>query len=108
MVSLAGGIDVLGRAGEPSRRTSWDEVLAKEPELVVVAPCGFDADEALRRASGLELPVPAFVVDGDSYFSRPAPRLADGVRQLGHLLHPLAVPDPGLPVHELSRVEVSS
>ena len=107
MVSLAGGIDVLGRAGEPSRRTSWDEVLAKEPELVVVAPCGFDADEALRRASGLALPVPAFVVDGDSYFSRPAPRLADGVRQLGHLLHPLAVPDPGLPVHELSRVEVS-
>ena len=101
MVDLAGGVDVLGRAGQPSRTTSWDEVLAAEPELVVIAACGFDADEALRRATGLELPVPAVVVDGDAYFSRPAPRLADGVRQLAHLLHPRAVPDPGLPVHEL-------
>jgi len=101
MVELAGGVDVLGRAGEPSRRTSWDEVLAADPELVIIAACGFDADGALRRATGLELSVPAVVVDGDAYFSRPAPRLADGVRQLGHLLHPNAVPDPGLPAHEL-------
>ena len=41
-------------------------------------------------------------VDGDSYYSRPAPRLADGVRQLGHLLHPEAVPDPGLPAIPLT------
>ena len=93
------------RAGRPSRPTTWDEVLAEEPELVVIAACGFDADEALRRSAGLELAVPAVVVDGDGYFSRPAPRLADGARQLGHLLHPGLVPDPGLPAHRLGPVE---
>jgi len=41
------------------------------------------------------------VVDGDSYYSRPGPRLADGVRQLGHLLHPETVPDPGLPLIDI-------
>lgn len=104
MVALAGGLDVLGRAGERSERTTWDAVLAAEPELVVIAACGFDADEALRRSQGLELPVPVVVVDGDSYFSRPAPRLADGARQLGHLLHPELVPDPGLPQHRLAAL----
>jgi iron complex transport system substrate-binding protein len=97
MIALAGGVDVLGRAGQPSRSTTWEEALAQEPELVIVGPCGFDADEAATRARGLELPVPAVAVDGDSYYSRPAPRLADGVRQLAHLLHPGHAPDPGLP-----------
>ncbi len=97
MIALAGGADVLGRAGEPSRSTSWREALALEPELVIVGPCGFDADEAAARAAALELSVPAVAVDGDSYYSRPAPRLAEGVRQLAHLLHPEHAPDPGLP-----------
>jgi iron complex transport system substrate-binding protein len=77
-------------------------VLAREPELVVIAPCGFHAEAAAERAAGLELPCRTVAVDADSYFSRPAPRLADGVRQLGHLLHPDAVADPGLPAIELS------
>ena len=97
MIELAGGRDVLGRPGEPSRPTTWDEVLALEPELVVAGPCGFDAAEAAARAAGLDLPCPAVAVDGDAYYSRPAPRLADGVRQLAHLFHPDAVADPGLP-----------
>ncbi len=101
MVALAGGLDVLGRPGERSERTTWEAVLALEPELVVIAACGFDADEGLRRSEHLELPVPVVVVDGDSYFSRPAPRLADGARQLGHLLHPELVPNPGLPQYLL-------
>ena len=58
MIALAGGIDVLGRAGEPSYPTTWDEVIAAEPELVVIAPCGFGAEEAAERAAGLRLPVP--------------------------------------------------
>jgi iron complex transport system substrate-binding protein len=97
MIALAGGTDVLGRPGKPSRSTSWREVLALEPELVILGPCGFDADEAAARAAGLGLPVRAVAVDGDSYYSRPAPRLAEGVRQLAHLLHPEHAPDPGLP-----------
>jgi iron complex transport system substrate-binding protein len=97
MIELAGGEDVLGQAGQPSRTTSWEEVLALDPELVILGPCGFGVEEAAARAAGLELPCPAVAVDGDAYYSRPAPRLAAGVRQLAHLLHPDAAPDPGLP-----------
>jgi iron complex transport system substrate-binding protein len=101
MIERAGGRDVIGVAGAPSHTTTWQEVAAQAPELVVVAPCGFDADEAARRAGGLSFDCPAVAVDGDSYYSRPAPRLAEGVRQLGHLLHPEVVDDPGLPAIEL-------
>jgi iron complex transport system substrate-binding protein len=97
MIGLAGGRDVIGTAGIASRSVSWEEVLALRPELVVLGPCGFGAEEAAERADGLEFSCPAVVVDGDSYFSRPGPRLADGVRQLAHLFHPDRVPDPGLP-----------
>jgi iron complex transport system substrate-binding protein len=101
MVEAAGGVDVMGEAGAPSHETTWDEVLARDPELVVIAPCGFLAPEAAERAAGLRLPCPSTAVDADSYYSRPAPRLADGVLQLGHLVHPEVVPDPGLAAIEL-------
>lgn len=101
MIELAGGVDVLGRPGTPSRSTSWDEALALAPELVVIGPCGFGVEEAFDRSAGLRLPCPAVVVDGDAYYSRPGPRLADGVRQLAHLFHPEAVGDPGLPALRL-------
>ena len=97
MIELAGGVDVLGSAGRPSHPTSWDVVRAREPELVIVGPCGFDVDEAAERAGEIEFWCPAVAVDGDAYYSRPAPRLADGVRQLAHLIHPNAAQDPGLP-----------
>jgi iron complex transport system substrate-binding protein len=97
MVQAAGGRTVLSKPGEPSSATTWDAVLAEEPDLIVLAPCGFHLGEAAERAAGLRLPVRTVAVDGDAYFARPAPRLADGVRQLGYLLHPEAVADPGLP-----------
>ena len=97
MIELAGGVSVLGKAGEPSHQTTWEAVFALEPELVVVGPCGFGVEEAAARAEGNAWPCPAVAVDGDGYYSRPAPRLADGVRQLAHLFHPDAAPDPGLP-----------
>jgi iron complex transport system substrate-binding protein len=101
MIELGGGTSVIGVAGDPSHRVSWEEVLEQEPDLVVIAPCGFDAEQAAARASDLRLPCRTVAVDADSSYSRPGPRLADGVRQLGHLLHPGAVPDPGLPAIEL-------
>jgi len=101
MIEAAGGDDPLAASGRPSHPVTWERVLASEPELVVAAPCGFDADGAAERAAELRLDVRAVAVDGDGYYSRPALRLADGVRQLGHLLHPDAVPDPGLPAIEL-------
>lgn len=97
MIELAGGVSVLGTAGEPSHQTTWKAVLALEPDLVVVGPCGFGVEEAAARADGIAWPCPAVAVDGDGYYSRPGPRLADGLRQLAHLFHPDAVPDPGLP-----------
>jgi iron complex transport system substrate-binding protein len=101
MVEAAGGEDVMGSHAQASFETTWDEVLAREPELVVIAPCGFLAEEAAARAAELRLPCRAVAVDADSYYSRPAPRLADGVVQLGHLLHPDVVADPGLAALEL-------
>jgi iron complex transport system substrate-binding protein len=108
MIELAGGRDVVGVAATPSRSVTWDEVVELDPEMVVLGPCGFGAEEAAERAAGLEFPFPAVAVDGDSYFSRPALRLADGVRQLAHLFHPEAVPDPGLPAIWLEATAAKS
>jgi iron complex transport system substrate-binding protein len=97
MIELAGGVDVLGRRGEASHRTTWAAVREARPELVVVGPCGLGAEEAAAAAAGLELDCPAVAVDADGYFVRPGPRLAEGVAQLAHLFHPEHAPDPGLP-----------
>jgi iron complex transport system substrate-binding protein len=109
MIAAAGGEPLLAEPGRPSHPTTWDDVAAQDPELLVIAACGFDADEAARRAAHLDLEriapnVRVVVVDGDAYYSRPGPRLADGVRQLGHMLHPEAVSDPALPRIELDNV----
>lgn len=108
MVQAAGGHNLLSRPGEYSFATTWEAVLAEDPELIVLAACGFDVEQALARAGELCLPVRTVVVDGDAYYSRPAPRIADGVRQLAHLLHPGAVEDPGLPAVELPLRAVSA
>jgi iron complex transport system substrate-binding protein len=95
MVAAAGGVDLLGRGGEPSRTSSWDEVLAAEPELIVLAPCGFDAARAITEAERLGLTarlaaagIASAAVDANAFFSRPAPRVAEGVVQLALLFHP--------------------
>jgi iron complex transport system substrate-binding protein len=106
MVALAGGREVLGRAGTPSYPTSWEQVREQRPELVVVAPCGFDHERAAREATLPPLGCPAVAVDSNSYYARPAPRLADGVTQLAFLMHPERVNDPGLPYIKLARSEV--
>ena len=113
MIDAAGREALLAEPGRPSHPTTWDEVTAADPELVVIAPCGFDVDEAVRRSAHLDFARIApnarvVVVDGDAYYSRPRPRLADGVHQLGHLLHPGAVTkDPRLPMVELQREPIS-
>jgi iron complex transport system substrate-binding protein len=104
MIELAGGTSVIGDASEPSRRVRWEDVLKQQPDLVVIAPCGFDAEQAAERAADLRLPCRTVAVDADSSYSRPGPRLADGVGQLGHLLHPDVVPDLGLPAIDLKRM----
>ena len=108
MVQAAGGDNVLSKPGEYSFATSWEAVLAEKPDLVVLAACGFSLQQSLDRTHDLHLPVRTVVVDGDAHFSRPAPRIADGIRQLAHLIHPKAVPDPGLPYAELPLERVGS
>jgi iron complex transport system substrate-binding protein len=108
MVEVAGGQHTLGVAGEPSRRVEWRQVAALDPEIVVLAPCGLDLDRTLAeidvdalRANVLETTARrlgnVFAVDANAYFSRPGPRLVDGVELLAHLLHAEAYSDPGIP-----------
>ncbi|MGZ4748753.1 MAG: cobalamin-binding protein [Oryzihumus sp.] len=98
MVTLAGGDGVLGTAGEKSFRTTWDDVRAARPEVVVCAPCGYGLEQsaALGRellASGvLPAGVEVWAVDANASFARPGPRLVDGVEALAAILHPDAVP----------------
>jgi iron complex transport system substrate-binding protein len=108
MVAAAGGEEVLGHAGRPSFATTWDEVRQAAPDLIVLAPCGFDEARAAREAASLELPAAAVAVDADAYYSRPAPSVADGIRQLAFLLHPNEIPDPGLPYQAGSRRTIAA
>jgi iron complex transport system substrate-binding protein len=99
MIELAGGTDVLGFPGEKSRTVDWAEVEASKPEVVVSMPCGLYAEEAaaetMRHRERLaRLGSRVFAVDAAAYFSRPGPRLVDGVELLAHLLHPGLVPAP--------------
>ncbi len=102
LVELAGGEDVLGFPGERSERRSWEEVAAARPDLVVAMPCGYDAATAFREAEMHAERLAAVgagevvAVDGAAYFSRPGPRLVDGLELLAHVLHPDRFPDaPG-------------
>ena len=100
MIELAGGTDALGEAGEKSRVVSWDEVADAAPEIVVAMPCGLYCEEAAAQARAHarrlgELGAGrVFAVDAASSFSRPGPRLVDGVELLAHLFHPDAVDAP--------------
>jgi len=87
MIELAGGEDPLGRAGADSVRLTWDEVHASEPEVVVVAPCGYGLAEAARLAGALpEIPGARVVpVDANAYFARPGPRYAEGIELLAEI-----------------------
>jgi iron complex transport system substrate-binding protein len=100
MVERAGGRDALGEPGRKSRVADWGELERAAPDVAVVMPCGLYAPEAAAqarehlerlRALGAELVV---AVDAASSFSRPGPRLVDGVELLAHLLHPDAVAAP--------------
>jgi iron complex transport system substrate-binding protein len=107
LIEHAGGEDVLGLPGEPSEERSWEEVAAAEPQVVVVMPCGYDAARGLEEAGrhagrlaglGAERVV---VADAAAWFSRPGPRLVDGLEWLGHALHPDRLPEPATGVREL-------
>jgi iron complex transport system substrate-binding protein len=99
IVRLAGGIELVGQEARASRTTAWDLILRADPEVLVIACCGFDAERTLK-----DLPIlaaysgfdslacvrssRAYLVDGNAYFNRPGPRLVDSLEILANALHP--------------------
>jgi iron complex transport system substrate-binding protein len=102
MIELAGGTDAIGFPGERSRETSWEELAASQPDIVVSMPCGYYAERAAHEVVQHHDEVMSLgagqvvAVDAAAYFSRPGPRLVDGVELLAHILHPdlVAAPPP--------------
>ncbi len=105
MVALAGGIDVLGKTGEKSRRIQPNEIVVASPDVAVLMPCGFDLDRTRQEAPVVtatpwwtDLPAAredrVWIVDGSSYFNRPGPRLVDGLEILAHIVQPDLFPKP--------------
>lgn len=105
MVAMAGGRELLGKAGKPSERVEWEQVLSGAPEILILMPCGFSVDRTLdeihlltNRPGWEGLPAvrrgTVFAVNGHAYFSRSGPRLVDGTEILAHLVHPELFVDP--------------
>jgi iron complex transport system substrate-binding protein len=108
LISYAGGEDMLGFAGENSEERRWEEVAAARPDVVIVMPCGYDAEIAHREAEMHRDQLAAVgagevvAVNAAAYFSRPGPRIIDGLELLAHILHPELVPEPDPPAQALT------
>jgi iron complex transport system substrate-binding protein len=99
MVTLAGGFDVLGRKGEPSHKVAWRSVLDANPDIIMLMPCGFDVRRTVKESTPLrslngwnDLPAVkagnVYALNGNAYFSRPGPRLVNGLEILARIIHP--------------------
>ncbi|MHB8632332.1 MAG: cobalamin-binding protein [Candidatus Limnocylindria bacterium] len=104
-VAIAGGRDLLGRPLVPSIDVGWDDLVAADPEFLFLLPCGFDAERAVVEAAVVtsrpEWPAlravragNVYALDGNAYFSRPGPRVVDGIELLASLLHPARASAP--------------
>jgi len=102
MVALAGGYDMLGKKGEPSAKIEWRQVIEARPEVILLMPCGFDLRRTVKESTPLralpgwnELPAVksgnVFALNGNAYFSRPGPRLVNGLEILARVIDPESV-----------------
>jgi iron complex transport system substrate-binding protein len=107
MIDMAGGTDLLGFAGEHSEQLEWELLEAAKPEVVVCIPCGYDGPRALAEAEQFGDRLRALgaaevvALDAAAYFSRPGPRLVDGLETLAHALHPDRVTEAPGRVHRV-------
>ena len=108
MVTLAGGFDVLGRRGEPSFKIEWQKVVESKPDVILLMPCGFDVRRTVKESTPLrrlegwnDLPAAkagnVYALNGNAYFSRPGPRLINGLEILARIIHPEQTTEPSLP-----------
>jgi iron complex transport system substrate-binding protein len=99
MIELAGGRDVLGRVHTPSFRVTLEDIVAAAPEIILISPCGYGAQQARNEYLSMAHPgewnaIPAvqsgrvYALEANSYFSRPGPRLVTGIEALAKLFHP--------------------
>ena len=112
LIGFAGGDDVLGFPGESSEEQTWEQVAAAQPDVVLVMPCGYDAEIAHREAEMHRDQLAAVgagevvAVDASAYFSRPGPRIVDGLELLAHILHPELFPEAPVPPGRALTVEL--
>lgn len=102
MVEAAGGVDVIGKKGEPSFALPWEEIMGLEPEIVLIMPCGFDIERTRRELARLgepdrlrellELARGVYLCDANAYLSRPGPRLVRGLEIMAEIFHPEIFP----------------
>jgi iron complex transport system substrate-binding protein len=103
LISYAGGEDILGFAGESSEEQTWQAIAAATPDIVIVMPCGYDAEIAHREAEMHRDELTAVgagevvAVDAAAYFSRPGPRIIEGLETLAHIIHPELFPQSPTP-----------
>jgi iron complex transport system substrate-binding protein len=99
LVEMAGGINLFGEAGKHSPWMSWEDLIAKDPDIIFISPCGFDIQRSLEETHLLSTRPEwnalkavktnrVFVADGNQYFNRPGPRLVESLEILAEVLHP--------------------
>ncbi len=108
MIETAGGDALLANPGTPSVRVSWSDIAGADPEIVVFMPCGYDLEAAADEGRRTIAPRPELAgvrtllaAHANAYFSRPGPRLVDGVEALAHAFHPERVAASSLDVTRL-------
>ncbi|MEM9366317.1 MAG: cobalamin-binding protein [Planctomycetota bacterium] len=118
LIETAGGVEMLGVAGTKSRTIAWEHLVQADPEILVVACCGYDVEQTRRdvpvlaNQSGWESLQSVrngnlFVADGSSYFNRPGPRIVDSIEILAHCFHPELHALPTPLTQAVQRVNVS-
>lgn len=99
LIDMAGGINLFGEAGKHSPWMNWEDLVAAEPDIIIVSPCGFDIDRTMQEMhlisdrkeyAGLQAVKDGkvFVADGNQYFNRPGPRVLESLEMLAEMLHP--------------------
>jgi iron complex transport system substrate-binding protein len=99
LVEMAGGINLFGEAGKHSPWMTWEDLVAKDPDIIIIMPCGFDIERTLKDMpiltskaewNGLKAvrTGQVFIADGNQYFNRPGPRLLESLQILAELFHP--------------------